>query len=459
MLHLPQAWRNAYALCCLLDCVVQLAGEGEAVGEEEAAREELGKEAGGEQEQGKEKRGSVEGNGDLRRQRHQEEVLSGCLRQLDMGLMMGGPLWRRHVHGLVACLHTALGAGPVVLEDGEQEEEEATQEGRPAKRRRREGAGEVGARQQQHQQWCGRVGMEGGQEEGGEDGVGGNEEEEEVEEVEEAGGRCTGPGMGTGAGRHRGLPLLLRPEPDPRVRLPRGSLSDRPPRQPLPVLYDPPALEEFLLSYMVPEQPVVICGEREMGRLGFQAGGGGCGRAGFNADRYNSGPWFARRLPWKGSPNGVILYGRLTGALFGCKLLCLHVHPSSTALGFGAASRTPTPLAIEGHQFRACVSTLFDQSLGPYPCPRGTGANAIAVVSPRRHGALARHGAVGGPVIPAAGGGRPYGACGGTARTIQRPCTLLVSWGASVRCRYQLLLLPVLLVLCLGQGLAPCAGF
>ncbi|GIL96279.1 hypothetical protein Vretimale_2123 [Volvox reticuliferus] len=118
------AWRNGYSLCCLVDAILRLL---------------LGMKRGHQQDdldsrsaRDSEQRGEVitttstvppmEATKRLRGQRPQWRprpgprpranqlplaLLQQCLRQLDLGLMMGGPLWRQQIHQLVEGLHAA----------------------------------------------------------------------------------------------------------------------------------------------------------------------------------------------------------------------------------------------------------------------------------------------------------------------------------------------------------------
>ncbi|GLC35226.1 hypothetical protein PLESTB_000587900 [Pleodorina starrii] len=250
-----------------------------------------------------------------------QEVLQRCLRQLDLGLMMGGPLWRHHTHRLVDSLHTAaaaaVGAGAAAEAEGPAAAAGAAggpaaaagAAGGPAAAAGAEAAATTGAEGEDTASadaGFAAAGRGGGPSRISEDGGGGDEGEGLDDRAAKRRRRCAPEPRGAGAavvseavvselGKEQ-LGRVAESEPgatdaDTRgsregfasgrgeesrgtrgrqcgdaaasaaaagVRLPRGSLGG-PPGSRVPAV-EQPGLEEFLLSYMVPEQPVVVTG-------------------------------------------------------------------------------------------------------------------------------------------------------------------------------------------------------
>ncbi|KXZ43695.1 hypothetical protein GPECTOR_83g307 [Gonium pectorale] len=154
-------------------------------------------------------------------------LLRRCLRQLDLGLMMGGPLWRQAAQGLVDRLHEAAAAA------------EAAAPGAAGAAPGREGAR------------AGAPPLEDGTG-GGRDGSAGMDDLGEPAAAPPAKRQClqaTAAAADGGAAGGGG------------VRLPPGSLGG-PPGCRVPAC-EAPGLEEFLLEYMGTGEPVVVTGAME----------------------------------------------------------------------------------------------------------------------------------------------------------------------------------------------------
>jgi hypothetical protein len=298
----PQAWRNGYSLACLVEVTMRLLKgshrrPGAIVTDDANA-------------------GTV---GDMRSSGmadsaepglRGEALLQQCLRQLDLGLMMGGPLWQRHVHAMVDRLHAAAAVeapAPVSGRGNDGSGERGCgwgsggsggdgvpganvvgdSNGRVAKRPRRDTASDPRRRSSsedgEEEEDAGPLT---GDAEGAEgaDGVAaaaalqGWMRDERItttgspgppQEAMLARGRSSDPDGpspaaewkgGSAAAGARGVAAGTAST----VQLPRGSLGGVPGCR-VPAV-EQPGLEEFLLSYMVPEQPVVVTGEAALRR-------------------------------------------------------------------------------------------------------------------------------------------------------------------------------------------------
>ncbi|KAG2498674.1 hypothetical protein HYH03_003419 [Edaphochlamys debaryana] len=227
------AWRNAYSLACLLDAHLRLllppADQPSSQPPPHTAHDAI-----------------------PRVPRASLATLGDVLRQVDLGLMMGGPLWRPHAHAFVTAAQAALAeASEAAAADqaeaaADQDVVRADQEAVAADQEA--GAGEA-------------EGLSVGEEA---DSAGGEEAEHEGRSAKRQrthgvegpkGAPCEDGGVLGGAAAGRGGPGPGH------VRLPPGSLGG-PPGARVPYA-DAPDLEEFLLSYLLPQQPVVITGAME----------------------------------------------------------------------------------------------------------------------------------------------------------------------------------------------------
>ncbi|GIL48569.1 hypothetical protein Vafri_5055 [Volvox africanus] len=222
-------------------------------------------------------------------------LLQRCLRQLDLGLMMGGPLWRRQMHRLVEDLHAAAVEAAA---SGTMQKQVASASASKVDQQANTSGGDMAS----------RSGSDGGP--GSGEGGGGScsvgrdrstkrlrgalEQESQApagKVARDAADNDVLDPVAEGLGKSKMKQLTLRAEHGSRsgggntatiaitttatttatnsnmsdvsndVRLPRGSLGGSPGRR-VPTV-ERPGLEDFLTSYMVPEQPVVITGAME----------------------------------------------------------------------------------------------------------------------------------------------------------------------------------------------------
>ncbi|GLI66310.1 hypothetical protein VaNZ11_010085, partial [Volvox africanus] len=138
----PLTWRNGYSLSCLVDVILRLLLGMETGHQKDDLDLDLDPNADSRSAGDSERRGEatvtvppIYATKRPREQRQQWErqwrrqrpssrqlplaLLQHCLRQLDLGLMMGGPLWRRQMHKLVEDLHAAAveAAPPRTMQD------------------------------------------------------------------------------------------------------------------------------------------------------------------------------------------------------------------------------------------------------------------------------------------------------------------------------------------------------